>query len=175
MQAFKKYEVLTRKRDAELLRERETKRLEFLDDENKLAQEIVAIEEPEIHIQDELPVTLPPSVNEPHPSPSSPYSISAASSSSAPNSTTKDQRKDAPVLSKEKVDDWEKISDIFNGGEMKNYKWSQSITDIDVRISVPKGTTAKDVVVDIRSGHLKVELQKPKTVNEASVGNGRQM
>lgn len=139
-----------------MLKERETKRLEFLDEEKKPAQKM-EVEEPEIHIQDELPITLPPSAKEP-PSPPSTVTPSSSSSSSNPN---KDQRKDAPMLSKERVDDWEKVSDVFNGGEMKNYKWSQSITDVDVQVPVPKGTTAKNVRVDIRSDYLKVELQKP--------------
>lgn len=118
-----------------MLHEKETKRLESLDEKES---------EPEIHIQDELPVTLPPpSTNKPSPKPK------------------EQQRKDAPILSKEEVEDWEKVSDIFNGAEMENYKWSQSINDIDVRVPVPEGTKAKDVKVDIRSDYLKVELRRP--------------
>ena len=138
-QAFKKYEILTRKREAEILHEKETKSLESLDGGKE-----PAVAEPEIHIQDELPVTLPASASQPMPP--KPQQV---------------DRKDAPVLSKEKVEDWEKVSDIFNGAEMENYKWSQSINDIDVRVPVPEGTKAKDVKVDIRSDHLKVALLRP--------------
>lgn len=159
LQAFKKYEVLTRKREAEVMREKETKSLEFLEEEKKPAPKKVEVEEPEIHIQDELPITLPLSATEPLPPP--PSSSASPSPSSQSSFSSKDARKDAPVLSKKKVDDWEKVSDVFNGAEMEDYKWSQTITDIDVRVPVPEGTTAKNVLVDIRSDHLKVRLQKP--------------
>ena len=100
-------------------------------------------------IQDELPITLPPGSTAPPPS------------KTKGEDEKKDQRKDVPVLSKEKVEDWEKVSDVYNGAAMENYKWSQTITDIDVRIPVPEGTTAKHVKVDIRSDYLKVELLRP--------------
>ena len=45
---------------------------------------------------------------------------------------------------------------------MDNYKWSQTVTDIDVRVPVPEGTTSKHVKVDIKSDHLKVELLSPE-------------
>lgn len=122
------------------MREKETKRLESLDE--------VTTKEPAEsdlpHIQDELPITLPPSSKAP-----------------AKAKEQKDSRKDAPMLSKEKVEDWEKVSDVYNGAAMKNYKWSQTINDIDVRVPVPEGTTAKDVKVEIRSDYLKVELCRP--------------
>lgn len=134
-----------------MMHQEETKRLESLDGE--VTPHVV--EEPEIHIQDELPITLP--------------TTCTADSRSVPSKEEKGQkkksssstRKDAPVLSKEKVEDWEKVSDVYNGAEMENYKWSQTINDIDVRVPVPDGTTAKDVKVDIRSDHLKVELRRP--------------
>ena len=159
IQAFKKYEILTRKRETEMLKEKETQRLEFLDEEKKPAAEVVVEGPPEFHIHDELPISLPPSAQESLPQ----FSCSATSSSSSNTNSIscKDQRKDAPVLTKDKVDDWEKVSDTYNGAEMENYKWSQSISDVDVRVPVPVGTTAKDVRVDIRSDYLKVELQKP--------------
>ena len=151
-QAFKKYEVLTRKREAEIQHEKETKRLESLD-------------EPEVHIQDELPVTLPQSAKDPPASSSSPSSSSppssASSSSKRSSSSAAKKKKGAPALSKEKVEDWEKVSDTFNGAQMENYKWSQSIYDIDVKVPLPEKTKARDVKVDIRSDYLKVELIRP--------------
>ena len=147
--AYKKYEILTRKREAEIQHEKETKLLESLD------EQMTPETEPEI--QDELPITLPDTVDPPY---TAPPPIEVAKPKKPENSQKK-ERKDAPVLSKEKVEDWEKVSDIYNGAEMENYKWSQTITDIDVRVSVPEGTTAKDVKVDIRSDHLKVRLSRP--------------
>ena len=80
-------------------------------------------------------------------------------------------KSDRPILSKEKVEDWEKVSDVYNGAAMDNYKWSQTITDIDVRVPVPEKTAAKDVKVDIRNDYLKVELLRPTrqvTINKCS-------
>ena len=45
---------------------------------------------------------------------------------------------------------------------MDNYKWSQTVTDIVIRVPVPEGTTSKHVKVDIKSDHLKVELLWPE-------------
>ena len=115
----------------------------------------------EEQIQDELPITLPESADRPYSSPSDEAAKTKAKKSAGKTESAQKERKDAPVLSKAKVEDWEKVSDIYNGAEMENYKWSQTITDIDVRVSVPEGTTAKDVKVDIRSDHLKVELCRP--------------
>ena len=143
-QAFKKYEVLTRKREAEIQHEKETKLLESLD-------EAPPPEVEEEQIQDELPITLPESASS---------DISKAKSKKS-GKTEPPQRKDAPMLSKDKVEDWEKVSDIYNGADMKNYKWSQTITDIDVRVPLPEGTTVKDLKVDIRSNHLKVVICRP--------------
>jgi len=127
---------LTRKREAELEHEKEKKRLESLDDIVPHPQPVV-----EKNLQENT--------------------ASAGSGDRSPSKDETTDRKDAPILSKEKVEDWEKVSDIYNGGEMENYKWSQTITDIDVRVPVPEGTTAKDVKVDIRSDHMKVELRRP--------------
>ena len=141
-----------------MMREKETKQLETMDGASKTKKKDP---EPEVHIQDELPITLPPRADSPPPPSSSDQSKSSEAVAST-KEEKKDNRKDAPTLSKAKVDDWEKISDIYNGAEMENYKWSQTITDIDVRIAVPEGTTARDVKVDIRSDYLKVKLLKPK-------------
>lgn len=64
----------------------------------------------------------------------------------------------------------EKISsDAYNGSKKDNYVWSQTITDLDIRVNVPAGITGKDVKVDIKNDSLKVELLRPeKQVFEAS-------
>ncbi len=121
-QAFKKYELLTRKREAELAREVETKRLET-----------PPINEP---IQDELPITLPPATGPTH---------------SKPSPTTSK----APTAA-------DHVSDTYNGGEMENYKWSQTLTDLDVKVPVPKGTKSKDLRVEIKSDYLKVKQLRPE-------------
>lgn len=54
------------------------------------------------------------------------------------------------------------ISDTYNGAALENYKWSQTMTDIDVKVPIAPGTRAKDVTVDIKNDHLKVVLHKPE-------------
>ena len=54
------------------------------------------------------------------------------------------------------------ISDTYNGAALDDYKWSQTMTDVDVRVPVASGTKGKDVSVDIRSDHIKVVLHKPE-------------
>ncbi len=56
----------------------------------------------------------------------------------------------------------EKVSDTYNGAEMDKYKWSQTLLDLDIRVPVSKGTKSKDVRVEIKSNHLKVELIRPR-------------
>ena len=129
------------------MKEKETKRLEFLEEKKPPEQE--KLEEPEVDIQDELPITLPPSANE---------DLEPVAET---DDNAKEKRKDAPILSKEKVDDWEKVSDVYNGADMEKYKWSQTMTDLDVRIPVPKGSTGKNMKVEIRSSHLKVLALTP--------------
>ncbi|XP_064406261.1 nudC domain-containing protein 3-like [Halichondria panicea] len=120
LSAFKKYELLTRKRETELMREAETKLLET---------------PPSIEpITDELPITLPP-----------------------PSSSAKSSE-----LVKQVTAAAEKVSDTYNGAEMDNYKWSQTLLDLDIRVPVSKGTKSKDVRVDIKSDRLKVELIRPR-------------
>jgi len=66
------------------------------------------------------------------------------------------------VKRKERTDAFNLSSDTYNGAVMENYKWSQTVTDIDVRVPVPEGTKSKHVRVDIRNDHLKVVLLKPE-------------
>ncbi len=85
-------------------------------------------------ITDELPITLPP-----------------------PSSSAKSSE-----LVKQVTAAAEKVSDTYNGAEMDNYKWSQTLLDLDIRVPVSKGTKSKDVRVDIKSDRLKVELIRPR-------------
>lgn len=65
------------------------------------------------------------------------------------------------------------ISDTYNGAALDDYKWSQTMTDIDVRVPVAPGTKPKDVTVDIKSDHLKIVLHKPeRKVNADETGEG---
>lgn len=50
------------------------------------------------------------------------------------------------------------VDESWNGAVTDNYTWSQTLTDLDLRVVVPKGTTAKDLKIDITTSHLKVVL-----------------
>lgn len=80
-----------------------------------------------------------------------------------PTKKPKEETKDSNTNS-------EKISsDDYNGSKQDNYVWSQTITDLDIRVNVPAGITGKDVKVDIKNDSLKVELLRPeKQVFETS-------
>lgn len=133
MQAFKKYEVLSRKREAEIMREEETKRAEAM-------------------TQSSLPksagVTCATAVTKGTegavPSPSC--------ETSCRNPEDKKERKTSSNLA----------SDAYNGAQLENYTWSQTLTDVDIRILVDPSITAKDVKVDIKNDRLTVIVLKPE-------------
>ena len=199
-QAFKKFEILTRKREAEIMREEEQKKKEQL--------ELMSAPPP----ADELPISLPsssdhnpfpatdrskvklpptdriekktkstsekekekekpkPKLTEKEkekekaqptatPPPPTPPTTATASATTSSSSTT------AAAATAEDTGTTEAVnlaSDTFNGGVMEDYRWAQTITDVDVRVPVDAGTKAKDVSVTIKSDHLKVELLKPE-------------
>lgn len=72
----------------------------------------------------------------------------------------KDGSKRKENVKKETAEDL--VSDTYNGGALDDYKWSQTMTDLDVRVPVAPGTKPKDVTVEIKNDHLKVVLQKPE-------------
>lgn len=69
-------------------------------------------------------------------------------------------KKKPPQEKKETATDL--ISDTYNGAALDNYKWSQTMTDIDVKVPIAPGTRSKDVTVEIKNDHLKVMLHKPE-------------
>ncbi|CAG9863476.1 unnamed protein product [Phyllotreta striolata] len=50
-------------------------------------------------------------------------------------------------------------SDCYNGGVFDNYCWSQTITDIDVIVKIPKNCTSRDIEVKISPNNLHVKLK----------------
>lgn len=45
------------------------------------------------------------------------------------------------------------------GAVLDKYVWSQDVSDVTVQVNLPKGTRAKDMLVDIKVKHLKVALK----------------
>ena len=50
--------------------------------------------------------------------------------------------------------------DTYNGGVTDKYRWSQTLTELDVLVDLPAGSKAKDVTVVIENTHLKVFVTK---------------
>ena len=50
--------------------------------------------------------------------------------------------------------------DTYNGGVTDKYRWSQTLTELDVLVDLPAGSKAKDVTVVIKNTHLKVFVTK---------------
>lgn len=69
---------------------------------------------------------------------------------------------DEHQLKKERTKAFNYTSDTFNGGDMGTYKWSQTVTEIEIKVSLHEGATGKHVRVDISNDHLKVEVLKPE-------------
>ena len=61
--------------------------------------------------------------------------------------------KSAAVLEMEKIS-------TYNGDTCEKYAWSQSIQEVTVQVPIPEGTTAKEILVVIKSKHLTVQLKK---------------
>jgi len=78
----------------------------------------------------------------------------AAATAVEPKTSVDDAKEKPPSTDKAPT-----IADeTWNGAVTDNYTWSQTLTDLDVRVIVPKGTTAKDLKIDISSSNLKVVL-----------------
>lgn len=47
----------------------------------------------------------------------------------------------------------------YNGGQTSKYKWAQQLWNVDVQVPLPKGTTARMLIVVIKSRSLKVHIK----------------
>ena len=57
----------------------------------------------------------------------------------------------------------DKSISTYNGAKTSKYNWSQSINTVDVQIPLPKGTTARELIVVIKPKRLKVQLKNADT------------
>ena len=51
------------------------------------------------------------------------------------------------------------VAECFNGGMLENYMWSQTGSDVDVRIPVAGDIKGKNICVEIKDKYLKVALK----------------
>jgi hypothetical protein len=58
-----------------------------------------------------------------------------------------------------------------NGADLKNYSWTQTLSDITLIIPVPVGTKPSSVICEIKSKHLKagLKLQSPLVETKAEL------
>lgn len=63
-----------------------------------------------------------------------------------------------------------KTSECFNGAVLEKYMWSQTGSDVDVRVPVASDIKGKDLLVEIKDKYLKVALKnKPGNYCQAPV------
>ena len=133
-QAFKKHEILARKAETEKLRQeatRQANRMGFEDQEVAAVDDTPVVKDTANEIEKEVPPAAESKLT------------SAGAAKEKPLTTTKA----TPI-----------VDESWNGAVRDNYTWSQTLTDLDLRVIVPKGTTAKDLKIDITTSHLKVIL-----------------
>ena len=53
-------------------------------------------------------------------------------------------------------------SDVYNGADMDSYQWSQTVTEVEIKVGLEEGTTAKHVKVDIQNERIRVEILHPE-------------
>ena len=157
IQAFKKFEILTRKRETEIMREEATKKVERM---SQLPDDGSA---PKDATEDELPISVP-TTEEKEVSKEATKSAEATAAVGKTEKKKKSPQKvpEVPDSKKERTKAFNYTSDVFNGGDMDDYKWSQTITELEIKVALSEETTAKDVRVDIRNDYLKVEVLKPE-------------
>lgn len=154
LQAFKKYEILTRKREAEIMRNEETKKVERMS------------QAPKTNVEDELPIVVP---NETEGDQEREGKGAGEASVSPTKEVVERKEKKSPKkdssehqLKKERTKAFNYTSDTFNGGDVGAYKWSQTVTEVEIKVSLHEGATGKHIRVDISNDHLKVEVLKPE-------------
>ena len=65
----------------------------------------------------------------------------------------------------EAEDDYDKLApgtqapNAGNGGEAEHYTWTQTLTEVDVRMRVPTGTTSKQIACEMTRNHLAFGLR----------------
>ena len=167
VQAFKKYEILTRKREAEIMREEETQKVEKMSQmlPPKSTEKPVSTRETS---EDELPIVVPEDTSQGGEGEGGGRGGGGAKEPATPPKLgTAAETKEKPVKKdsegqKKRASAFNYTSDVYNGADMDDYKWSQTMTEVEIKVALPEKTPAKHVRVDIRNEYLKVEILKPE-------------
>lgn len=163
LSAYQKYDDLTRKDDEE--REKILQRKLQQESAVPPAAKIVEISsEPETASTASAKSTSQQKSVTANPSPSVRTEVSDPQPQSNPSpedskpgtsKSTKTEEEDPELVAKQKV--FQSNPESYNGAIRDNYTWSQSITDVDIRIKIPKYIVkGRDVKVEIDKKHIKV-------------------
>ncbi|XP_055812015.1 protein BOBBER 2-like [Solanum dulcamara] len=57
----------------------------------------------------------------------------------------------------------------FNGLDMENYTWGQTLQDVTINVSVPLGTKSRFLAVDIKNNSIKVGLKNQPSIVEGEL------
>ena len=58
-----------------------------------------------------------------------------------------------------RVDVVDKAISTYNGGVTSKYRWAQQMLNVDVQVTLPKGTTSRQLLVVIKPKSLKVQIK----------------
>ena len=173
-QAFKKYEILTRKREAEVMRQEETKKVERMATPSSSdgASGGVATESRRGREDDgELPIFIPNQEDSP---PAEEVKKQQKESGggggggggereiTARKTVSEKSKGDGNTDKKERIKAFNYTSDVYNGADMESYKWSQTVTELEIKVPLSEQTAGKHVKVDIQSERLRVEILHPE-------------
>lgn len=90
-------------------------------------------------------------------------------------STVNDKETDKDEEEEDEQDKGKMKPNAGNGADLENYRWTQTLTEVEIRVPLKIAVKSKDLVVDIQKRHLKIGLrgQPPildgETFNEMKV------
>jgi hypothetical protein len=154
LQAFKKYEVLTRKKEAEIMRQEETKKVE------RMASPPSSGGVREGGEDGELAVSV--ATQETPPADEKKQRKGEGGGGEGETEKVASKKAEGSEDKKKRTKAFNYTSDVYNGADMDAYKWSQTVTELEVKVGLGEGTTAKHVKVDIQNEHLRVEILHPE-------------
>lgn len=58
-----------------------------------------------------------------------------------------------------------------NGADLPNYSWTQTLSDVELRVPLPIPVKARDVTVEMKKKHLKIQLKGHPAIIDADIFN----